>query len=174
MKFVALVSGGKDSCFNILKCQTYGHELVALANLFPEEALPDDLDSYCFQTVGHQILPLYTQCMNVPLYRKTFQGLSCARDLQYTETNGDEVEDLFTLLAFVLSKHPDVQAVSSGAIASDYQRLRLEHVCSRLGLVSLAYLWHQPQVTLLKVRLQPSSAQHRPSAAAAQNFLSHQ
>lgn len=45
---------------------------------------------------------------------------------------------------------PGVQAVASGAIASDYQRLRVEHVCSRLGLVSLAYLWHQPQALLLR------------------------
>lgn len=43
-----------------------------------------------------------------------------------------------------------VEAVSSGAIASDYQRLRVESVCSRLGLVSLAYLWKQPQDQLLQ------------------------
>ncbi|MCI02302.1 meiotically up-regulated protein 71-like protein, partial [Trifolium medium] len=42
-----------------------------------------------------------------------------------------------------------VTAVCSGAIASDYQRLRVESVCSRLGLVSLAYLWKQDQSVLL-------------------------
>ncbi len=42
-----------------------------------------------------------------------------------------------------------LQGVASGAIASDYQRLRVESVCVRLGLTSLAYLWHQPQVRLL-------------------------
>lgn len=36
--------------------------------------------------------------------------------------------------------------MASGAIASDYQRLRVESVCGRLQLTSLAYLWHQPQV----------------------------
>lgn len=151
MKFIALVSGGKDSCFNILKCQQHGHELVALANLCPEASGPDDLDSYCFQTVGHQMLPLYPACMNVPLYRKMFSGTSVARDLQYVKADGDEVEAMHALLAYVRSKHPDVEGVSSGAIASDYQRFRVEHVCGRLGLVSLAYLWHQPQVELLQV-----------------------
>ena len=58
MKVVALVSGGKDSCYNILRCQEHGHELVALANLHPHEAAPDELDSFCFQTVGHQLLGL--------------------------------------------------------------------------------------------------------------------
>lgn len=64
----------------------------------------------------------------------------------YEDTEGDEVEDLAALLAFVQQRHPDVTAVASGAIASDYQRTRVERVCARLGLVSLAYLWHQPQV----------------------------
>ena len=38
--------------------------------------------------------------------------------------------------------------MASGAIASDYQRLRVEAVCGRLGLTSLAFLWHQPQASL--------------------------
>jgi diphthamide synthase (EF-2-diphthine--ammonia ligase) len=35
MKFVALISGGKDSIFNIIKCIENGHELIALINLYP-------------------------------------------------------------------------------------------------------------------------------------------
>ena len=46
--------------------------------------------------------------------------------------------------------HPEVQAVASGAIFSNYQRLRVENICQRLGLVSLAYLWLRDQSTLLK------------------------
>jgi diphthamide synthase (EF-2-diphthine--ammonia ligase) len=30
MKFVALLSGGKDSCYNVIQCQKYGHELICL------------------------------------------------------------------------------------------------------------------------------------------------
>lgn len=33
---------------------------------------------------------------------------------------------------------------------STYQRLRIEHVCARLGLVSLAYLWQAEQLPLLE------------------------
>lgn len=65
-------------------------------------------------------------------------------------TPGDEVEDMFILLNEVKRQIPSVAAVSSGAIASDYQRLRVESVCSRLGLVSLAYLWKQDQSFLLQ------------------------
>lgn len=39
MKFVALVSGGKDSCFNISYCQQNGHELVAAASLRPQDGI---------------------------------------------------------------------------------------------------------------------------------------
>ena len=51
MKVVALVSGGKDSCYSMYLCSQHGHEVVALANLLPQEAEPDDLDSYMYQTV---------------------------------------------------------------------------------------------------------------------------
>ena len=65
------------------------------------------------------------------------------------EVAGDEVEDLRALLAAVVAKMPSVRAVTSGAILSDYQRLRVEAVCADLGLVSLAYLWQQPQPRVL-------------------------
>lgn len=39
--------------------------------------------------------------------------------------------------------------MSVGAILSNYQRVRVEHVCNRLGLKSLAYLWERDQKELL-------------------------
>lgn len=77
-------------------------------------------------------------------------GIHRHHDLSYSMTPGDEVEDMFKLLNEVKRQIPSVTAVSSGAIASDYQRLRVESVCSRLGLVSLAYLWKQDQSFLLQ------------------------
>ena len=41
---------------------------------------------------------------------------------------------MLQLLAWAKQRNPDIQAVSSGAIASDYQRLRVEHVRPPLGL----------------------------------------
>lgn len=35
MRVVALISGGKDSNYNLLQCVAAGHEIVALANLQP-------------------------------------------------------------------------------------------------------------------------------------------
>jgi diphthine-ammonia ligase len=62
----------------------------------------------------------------------------------------DEVEDLHALLRRVRDELPGgVDAVSVGAILSDYQRMRVEHVCARLGLTALAYLWRRDQSQLL-------------------------
>jgi diphthine-ammonia ligase len=46
--------------------------------------------------------------------------------LEYPETKNDEVEDLFALLKEGKEKYPSVRYVSTGAIASDYQRERVE------------------------------------------------
>lgn len=35
MKYVALLSGGKDSCYNLMHCHRNGHHLVAAASLGP-------------------------------------------------------------------------------------------------------------------------------------------
>ncbi|KAK4581441.1 hypothetical protein RGQ29_024901 [Quercus rubra] len=150
MKVVALVSGGKDSCYAMIKCIQYGHQVVALANLMPDDDSVDDLDSYMYQTVGHQIIVSYAECMGLPLFRRRIKGSSRHQNLSYRMTAGDEVEDMFILLNEVKRQIPSVTAVSSGAIASDYQRLRVESVCSRLGLVSLAYMWKQDQSLLLQ------------------------
>lgn len=150
MKVVALVSGGKDSCYAMMKCIQYGHEIVALANLMPGDDSVDELDSYMYQTVGHQIVVSYAECMGLPLFRRRIQGSTRHQNLSYRITVGDEVEDMFIMLKEVKRKIPSITAVSSGAIASDYQRLRVESVCSRLGLVSFAYLWKEDQSLLLQ------------------------
>ena len=60
----------------MLLCQQHGHEIIALANLLPAAPGVDELDSYMFQTVGHNVIPLYTECMGLPLYRRHISGSS--------------------------------------------------------------------------------------------------
>lgn len=147
MKTVALISGGKDSCYNMMQCISEGHEIVALANLRPKDK--DELDSYMYQTVGHHAIDMYAEAIGLPLYRHTIQGGSTVIDKDYTPTPGDEVEDLYVLLKQIKDEL-QIEAVSVGAILSDYQRVRVENVCQRLGLTSLAYLWRRDQSELLK------------------------
>ncbi|XP_029456071.1 diphthine--ammonia ligase isoform X2 [Rhinatrema bivittatum] len=135
----------------MMQCVAAGHRIVALANLRPAEAKgsTDELDSYMYQTVGHQAIDLYAAAMNLPLYRGTIRGTSVSIGRMYTECEGDEVEDLYQLLKLVKEKE-SVEGVSVGAILSDYQRVRVENVCKRLNLQPLAYLWRRNQEDLLK------------------------
>ncbi|KAK9326445.1 hypothetical protein V1517DRAFT_311805 [Lipomyces orientalis] len=163
MKTVALVSGGKDSCYNILHCIKNGHDVVALANLHPplppsvdsdENDVIHEMDSFMYQTVGHSVLSLYPDCFGMPMYRAPITGTSVTTKLDYATTAADETEDLHTLLQMVKAAHPDIEAVSVGAILSTYQRTRVENVCSRLGLTPLAYLWRRNQASLFDEMIQ--------------------
>ncbi|KAL0949412.1 hypothetical protein HGRIS_009473 [Hohenbuehelia grisea] len=156
MKYVALLSGGKDSCFNLLHCHKNGHELVAAASLGPGPG-KDELDSFMYQTVGQDAIEYIAQALDVPLHRKIITGSAVEQGLEYggrkesslPGISGDETEDLYDLLSTVKSHHPDIEGVSVGAILSNYQRVRVEHVCRRLSLTPLCYLWQRDQTELL-------------------------
>lgn len=117
------------------------------------EHLPEEIDSYLYQTVGQDAIEFVAQALDVPLYRKTIDGTALEQGSEYGGrmastsggVSGDETEDLFDLLSTVKvrelvsyavsqltfitqSRYPDVQGVSVGAILSSYQRVRVEHV----------------------------------------------
>jgi diphthine-ammonia ligase len=115
MKFIALLSGGKDSIFATLQAVKYGHELTVIGNLYPELNIPDrkdgtqgleevantEIDSYMFQTVGVELVPLIAECMDKPLISHIIRGGSWNQELFYQQDEdgkADEVEDLYNLL----------------------------------------------------------------------------
>lgn len=151
MRVVGLVSGGKDSCYNLINVVAEGHELVALANLRPKKEDNDELDSMMYQTVGHEVIDLYAEAMDLPLFRRDLEGQGLAMDKDYEPTEGDEVEDLYRLLKEVNDGvEGGVEGVAVGAILSDYQRVRVENVCQRLNMTPLAYLWQRDQDELIE------------------------
>lgn len=157
MKFVALLSGGKDSILALLMAYRFYHEPVVVANIAPSATLQSqgehEVDSYMYQTVGHEAVEQLTENgLQLPL-RRAFVEKNRAVDqsMNYTDQapDDDEVECLYRLLKAIKEEFPEVKGVSSGAILSNYQRHRVENVCYRLGLVSLAYLWHRPAREIL-------------------------
>lgn len=92
MRVVALVSGGKDSCHSIELCEKYGHQVVALANLYPGDDDVDEMDSYMYQTVAHQVVGLYAECTGLPLFRRRIRGTPrlCAVELSSPPTREGE------------------------------------------------------------------------------------
>jgi diphthine-ammonia ligase len=154
MKFVGLVSGGKDSIYSILECMRNGHELVAVIHLGAPEST--DEESYMYQTAASEVVKTMVEdCMQVPLLLYQRSGKSINTSLVYqNESENDEVEDLMLALQEAQNKF-DFTAVSSGALFSTYQRIRIEHVCNRLALTSLSYLWRLlPQKEMLQKMLE--------------------
>lgn len=152
MKVIALLSGGKDSLFNLYLASKENHEIVAIANLKPPNE-SDELDSYMYQTVGHQAIERIAEALDKPLFRANITGTIKNKDLNYTTPRDeeDEVEQLYCLLKDIREKHGvEFDAVSVGAIASSYQKSRVENICQRLNLTMLAYLWNEDQDSLLQ------------------------
>ena len=80
-----------------------------------------------FQTVGHEAIDLYSKAMRLPLLRNDLdKETSINQEETYVPTQGDEVEELYKLLSRAKSEL-NVNAVCSGAILSDYQRVRVCH-----------------------------------------------
>ncbi|CUA70082.1 hypothetical protein RSOLAG22IIIB_00428 [Rhizoctonia solani] len=113
-----------------------------------------------YQTVGQDAIELVASALEVPLFRRTIHGSAIEQGGEYGDregkadrgsegVNGDETEDIFALLSEVKDAYPDVQGVSVGAILSNYQRVRVDHVCQRLGLAPLCYLWQRDQRELM-------------------------
>lgn len=81
-----------------------------------------------YQTVGHELIDAYADALELPLYRQSISGKAIEQNLTYDLTEEDEVENLFLLLKLVKEKHPEIDAVSTGAILSNYQRNRVENM----------------------------------------------
>ncbi|RAQ70194.1 ATP binding L-PSP endoribonuclease family protein [Aspergillus flavus] len=157
LNVIALISGGKDSLYSLLHCIRNGHKVIALANLHPPvQDAQEDIDSFMYQTIGHAVIPLYEQALDIPLYRAPISGgaVDTARIYRndaadqmaesHQEDDQDETESLVPLLKRVMERHPEANAVCAGAILSTYQRTRIENVAFRLGLTPLAWLWNYP------------------------------
>ena len=69
-------SGGKDSCYSSMLCEAHGHDIIALGNLFPEDDATQELDSYMYQTAGHQMVAAVATCAGLPLFRRRLSGSS--------------------------------------------------------------------------------------------------
>ena len=129
MKLVALFSGGKDSVYAILKSKEEGHEVEKLATVCSENP-----DSYMYHTPNIGLTFMQSRLLGMQLVSKKSSG-----------EKEKEVEDLKILLSNL-----DIEGVTCGAIASKYQKERVEKVCKELGLKLVAPLWGKNPKELLR------------------------
>ena len=150
MDILCLFSGGKDSVYSLVEAVRLGHRVVALLNLHPADANCRELDSWMYQTAGWSLIPSIAESMGIPLLRYGTRGESACRDLDYAAQAGDEVEDLANLLLEAVAAYPTARGVACGALASGYQRSRVEAAAARAGLLSIALLWGRAPRGLLR------------------------
>lgn len=143
-KVIGLVSGGKDSCFNLMHAVANGHGIVAIATLTPEQGIgerrgavvsqqdgeltPDELDSHMYQSVGTELPPLIAQAIGLPHYSGIIRGKPVEQGMVYgsrerggegSGKEGDETEDLTALLRNVMVRHPPCVLTPGCAPRSD-------------------------------------------------------
>ncbi len=129
MKVILLYSGGKDSNYALYWALNQGWDVVTLLNVKPERE-----DSFMFHVPCINLAGLQAKAAGIPLVEKIVSGVE--------ETEVRELEEAvrgFKVDGFV-----------SGAIASEYQRTRLEGISARLGLRSFTPLWHKNPVKLME------------------------
>ena len=133
MRVVALATGGKDSTLALYRAVKQGHEVAYLATVIPRRR-----DSWMFHSLNLHMMEYFAEAVEIPLVK--------------AETSGrkeEEVRDLERLLSRL-----DVEGVVSGAVASTYQKNRIDKICESLGLHSIAPLWHNSPAQLLNEILQ--------------------
>lgn len=125
MKVVALFSGGKDSVYAAHYAQQQGYDVVCLLSVVSKNK-----ESYMFHTPNIERCPEQAHSMGLKLYELETEGIK-----------EREVGDLMVMLE-ALKEMEGIEGVVSGALASEYQKTRIERICYELGLASIAPLWH--------------------------------
>ena len=128
MQLAALVSGGKDSILALYKAQQMGHEIKVLGTMVPKRS-----DSYMFHYPNVHMTDYLAEALEIPLVKAETSGVK-----------EKELEDLKKLIESL-----EVDGVVTGAIASVYQKKRIDNICEELGIKSLSPLWHQDPLEIM-------------------------
>ncbi len=132
MRIAALCSGGKDSSYALWLAMQRGHEVVHIVAMIPRRE-----DSFMFHYPNIKLIDLFAKCAELPLLK--------------AETSGEREQELADLKRVLQGLN--VEGVVSGAIASNYQKSRIDGICRELGLKSITPVWERDPVELLREML---------------------
>jgi ABC transporter with metal-binding/Fe-S-binding domain ATP-binding protein len=137
MKVVSLFSGGKDSAFALWCAQMQGWDVTSLVTVIPESN-----ESWMFHHPAIEWTKLQADAAGIPR--------------TVIHTKGVKEEELIDLKEGLrqLVKSTGIEGIVSGAIASEYQRTRLDNLCETLSIRSFAPLWHKNQQQLLREQVE--------------------
>ncbi|UCD04176.1 MAG: diphthine--ammonia ligase [Candidatus Woesearchaeota archaeon] len=124
MKLAALVSGGKDSIYALYKAQQE-HEVKVIIAIKSENP-----DSYMFHRPNIDLVKLQANALDLPIIFKKTPG-----------EKEKELEDLKKAIIEAKEKYK-IDGLVSGALASNYQKSRIERICKEINLKSITPIWH--------------------------------
>lgn len=130
MRLVSLFSGGKDSSYSTYLALKMGYEIKYLITIAPERS-----DSWMFHHPCIELTKLQAESMGVKQLMK--------------KTKGEKEEELKDLEAVLKSIRNEIDGIITGAVASKYQKTRIDKICERLGLKHFAPLWGKVQEEVL-------------------------
>ncbi len=133
MNLAVLYSGGKDSTFALYWALKAGHDVKCLVTLIPERD-----DSYMFQVPNVGLTAYHSEALGIPLMQAETSGVK-----------EEELEDLKKIISAAREKY-GIEGVVAGALASGYQKSRVERICEELGLACFAPYWHYDVEKYLK------------------------
>jgi diphthine-ammonia ligase len=126
VRLIALLSGGKDSVCAVETARGWGWEVVGALVLRPAED-----DAWLFHTPNLGVARGVAECLGLPVV-----------EAEVRSGAEHELEDLERALD-AARKAWNADGVVSGALASEYQRTRIDAIGHRLGLKTFAPLWHK-------------------------------
>nr|AQS32401.1 hypothetical protein [uncultured archaeon] len=124
MKLAALISGGKDSIYAAYIISNQ-HKIACLISFKSKRS-----DSYMFHIPNIDLVKLQAESMDIPLIFMESSGIK-----------EKELNDIKKALKIAIKKYK-IEGVVSGALASNYQKSRIDNICNELKLKSIAPLWH--------------------------------
>jgi ABC transporter with metal-binding/Fe-S-binding domain ATP-binding protein len=133
MKVAALFSGGKDSNYALFCARHFAWEVTHLVSVFSTSS-----ESYMYHVPAIELTRLAAESIDIPLVEVV------------TPPEPDkELVPLQDALAGL-----GVDGIVSGALASEYQRRRLDQICQTIGIKSFAPLWHKEPRSYMREMVQ--------------------
>ncbi len=129
MRVAVLYSGGKDSNYALYWALKQGFEVKYLVSMVSESE-----ESYMYHVPNVHLTELQAKAIGIPLVKGFTSG-----------EKEKEVEDMKAVLEGL-----KVEGIVAGALASEYQKRRVDRVAKELGLRSLAPAWHRDPVDYMR------------------------
>ncbi len=125
-KCAALFSGGKDSCYATYLAKKKGYELICLISIYSKNK-----ESYMFHIPSIKRTKQQAKVMEIPLIIQKTKG-----------KKEEELKDLEQAIKRAKTKYK-INTIVTGALASNYQKSRIENICRKLNLGCFNPLWHK-------------------------------